>query len=81
MTDEKWIQFKLQFINIYPNYISDLQQLLPQISDYQLRLLVLQKLGLSNQSMANLLGITVAGIKKAKQRFYAKYPDAKNFKA
>lgn len=78
MTDEKWIHFKLQFNTLYPNYIKEQQQEFPQLSDYHLRLLVLQKLELSNQSMANLLGITVAGIKKAKQRFYAKYPAAKN---
>ena len=42
------------------------------LTDSNLRLVILMSLQLSNQQISNLLGITVDGVKKAKQRLKKK---------
>jgi tetratricopeptide (TPR) repeat protein len=72
MTDENWNDFKKLFSNVYPGFFINLSKGYPQLSAADTRLLALVKLGLNNAEMANMLGITVEGIKKAKQRLRKK---------
>lgn len=72
MTDEHWGDFKKLFSKVYPGFFVNLSRNYPQLSATDTRLLALIKLGLNNTEMANMLGITVEGIKKAKQRLRKK---------
>ncbi|VTQ07464.1 helix-turn-helix transcriptional regulator [Sphingobacterium daejeonense] len=68
MTDERWIKFKNIFDRVYPGYLDNEKESVPKLTEYDLRLLALMKLGLTNRSVGDLLGISLEGVKKAKQR-------------
>lgn len=72
MTDENWSEFKRLFSKVYPGFFVNLSKENPNLSTTDTRIVALMKLGLSNAEMANMLGITVEGIKKAKQRLRKK---------
>ena len=72
MTDERWYRFKSLFETSNPGFFDELTFRYPNISESNLRLLTFSKLNLSNQSIAHLLGISLDGVKKAKQRLRKK---------
>jgi len=72
MTDANWTEFKRLFSKVYPGFFVSLSKENPTLSTTDTRIVALMKLGLSNAEMANMLGITVEGIKKAKQRLRKK---------
>lgn len=72
MTDERWYRFKSLFETTHPGFFEELMLRYPNISENNLRLLTLSKLNLNNQSIAHLLGISLDGVKKAKQRLRKK---------
>lgn len=73
MTDENWNKFKELFVKEQPDYYYFLMNNFSDLTESNLRVLLLQKLGLNNQGIANLLGLTIDGVKKAKQRMRKKY--------
>jgi len=72
MTDETWDEFKKLFTRVHSGFFSKLRNKYPNLTDTDTRLLALVKLGLNNREMANMLGITLEGIKKSKQRLRKK---------
>lgn len=72
MTQERWEGFKKEFEIMYPNYLYDLKVKHPLLTENDMRIIALSKLNLNNRSMGDLLGISVEGIKKAKQRLKKK---------
>lgn len=76
MTEENWIAFKQTFINEKYDYYEFLMDNYPNLTDSNLRIIFLQKLGLNNSETAQLLGVTIDAIKKAKQRLRKKYSES-----
>lgn len=72
MTDESWSEFKKLFAKVHAGFFNKLRSNYPYLTDTDMRLLSLIKLGLNNREMANMLGITIEGIKKSKQRLRKK---------
>ncbi len=72
MTDENWQNFKTAFVQENPKFLPQLNQKFPEITESNLRIIFLQKLGYSNNETAELLGITVDAVKKSKQRLRKK---------
>ena len=72
MTDDNWNDFKNLFSKVYPGFFVNLNKSYPNLSTTDTRILTLIKLGLSNTEMSNMLGITIDGIKKSKQRLRKK---------
>lgn len=72
MTDENWDEFRTLFAKVHTGFFSYIKNNFPGLSGADTRILTLMKLQLSNREMANMLGITVEGIKKAKQRLRKK---------
>ena len=72
MTDENWQNFKTAFVQENPKFLPQLNQKFPEITESNLRIIFLQKLGYSNNEIAELLGITVDAVKKSKQRLRKK---------
>lgn len=72
MTDENWDEFKALFAKVHTGFFFAIKQGFPGLSGTDTRILTLMKLQLSNREMANMLGITTDGIKKAKQRLRKK---------
>ncbi|RZF58901.1 tetratricopeptide repeat protein [Sphingobacterium corticibacterium] len=75
MTEENWQRFKTTFIKEYGSFYAKITAMLPHLTESQLRIVLLQKLGLNNHGMANLLGVGQESIKKAKQRLRKRYGD------
>lgn len=72
MTDENWNRFKNAFAREHADYYNELVNNYPGLTEANLRIILLQKLGLSNYETAQLLGITIDAVKKAKQRLKKK---------
>lgn len=72
MTDSNWMEFKKIFLKVYPNFFFNLKKRFLHLSEGDIRLLTLIRLQSSNKEMANMLGITLEGVKKAKQRLRKK---------
>ncbi len=73
MTDESWTNFKNVFIKEQNDYYIFLITKFPNLTESNLRIIFLFKLGLNNTQVAHLLGVTVDAVKKAKQRLKKKY--------
>ena len=76
MTDENWLMFKNSFIKEEPQLYNYIKTNFSDLSESNLRIVLLHKIGLKNQEIANLLGITIHGVKKAKQRLRLKYGES-----
>lgn len=72
MTEESWKRFKGMFLKVYPTFFRDILSRHPLTSESELRILSLLRLDLNNREIAELLGITIDGVKKAKQRLRKK---------
>ncbi|RYU87372.1 tetratricopeptide repeat protein [Mucilaginibacter terrigena] len=72
MTDDNWAQFKKLFTRVHSTFFYNLRHKYGNLSGTDIRLLALIKLKLNNREMAGMLGITVDGVKKAKQRLRKK---------
>lgn len=66
--DTEWRKIILQFENIHENFVSELKHSADTISNNDLKLAILTKLSYSNTDMAEVLNISIHGVKKAKQR-------------
>ena len=75
LTLENWNQFKTAFKMEKPDYTAYLETNFPELTDANLRVIYLTQLGLSNSEIARILGVTIAAVKKAKQRLRLKYED------
>jgi DNA-binding CsgD family transcriptional regulator len=72
LTDEDWIDFKQSFDQVYPNFLSDLIKQYPELSQAEIRFMVLLKLGLSVKEMANVLAILPESVRKTRLRLTKK---------
>jgi predicted RNase H-like nuclease (RuvC/YqgF family) len=72
MTDENWFKFKDAFILAYPEYYSYLTENFDELTESNMRLIILLKLGIPPKEITHLLGISTEAIKKAKQRLKKK---------
>ncbi|MFC6269224.1 tetratricopeptide repeat protein [Frigoriflavimonas asaccharolytica] len=75
MTHENWTNFKTIYINENPEEYHALIKELPDLTDSNLRIIILAQMGMSNNEMSNILGVTVDAVKKAKQRLRKKYSE------
>lgn len=78
LTEDNWQQFKKEFIKEQNDFYKRTLQKYPTLTESNLRLVMLIKMGFTNPNIANLLGVTLDGVKKAKQRLKKKYDDILN---
>lgn len=72
MTEESWNNFKRTYQLENPIFYDRLLTDFPEVTESNLRYILLAKLDLSNKEISNLLGITSEAIKKSKQRLKKK---------
>ncbi len=72
MTDENWRNFRIEFEKEYGLFFKSLHDNFPEITDSNLRVILLEKLQFTNAEIAGLLGITVDAVKKSRQRLKRK---------
>lgn len=75
LTEDDWQNFKMTFDEAYPNYYNQLKKGIPELTENNIRFIMLQKLGLTPAETANILGISLEAIKKNKQRLKQKLGD------
>ncbi|MEK6508900.1 tetratricopeptide repeat protein [Myroides sp. C4067] len=75
MTEENWVLFKETFREEQAVYFNEIITQFPDLTESNLRIVLLQKMELTNQETANILGVTIDAVKKAKQRLKKKYED------
>jgi hypothetical protein len=72
MTDQNWDNFRKLFTKVYKGFFDTMKRRFPNLTGSDARILSLIKLELSNYEMANMLGVTIEGVKKSKQRLRKK---------
>lgn len=72
LTDEDWAQFRSIFEKVYPNFIAEMKEKHPDLTQAELRYLVLEKLQLSTHEMANMLGVSDGTIRQTRMRMKRK---------
>ncbi|MBI5915912.1 MAG: hypothetical protein HY842_11080 [Bacteroidetes bacterium] len=72
LTEEDWSQFRAVFEKVHPDFIAEQKTAYPDITPAELRLLVLEKLGLGAHEMANMLGVSLNTVYKTGQRLRKK---------
>jgi tetratricopeptide (TPR) repeat protein len=68
LTEDDWEQFKSQFDKVYPGFSSKIKMNYPEISQAELRLVLLLKLNLETREIAATLGVSPDTVKKTRQR-------------
>lgn len=72
LTEEDWAQFRNVFEKVHPEFISLLKEKYPDLTPAETRLLVLEKLDLNLQEMANMLGVSKNTIHQTRYRLKKK---------
>lgn len=75
LTEDNWQLFKNEFIKEQKEFYENTIKKYPTLTESNLRLIILVKMGLTNLNIANLLGVTIEAVKKAKQRIKKKHED------
>jgi len=68
----QWEFFTQQFEQIHPNFFNKLRQETPNLSNRELRLCAYGRLGMTNQEIAQTLGIATSSVSKARHRLKKK---------
>lgn len=71
--EKNWEDFKIHFEQIHGDFAMTLSRRYPQLSNNELRLCSLIKIGLSVKEMATLLNISAQGVKTARYRLRKKF--------
>ena len=70
--DNNWENFARYFEEVHKDFNSKVAKIYPEITPNELRLMALIKMNLSSKEIANILNISIPGIKKARQRLRKK---------
>ena len=73
LTESDWDNFQIHFNNMYPGYISDLRSKFPNLTPSEIRLVLMDKMGLSLKETSAILGTSIDAIKKGRYRLKKKY--------
>lgn len=71
-TDNGWEHFKTRFAIIYPDFFDRIQQSGIAVSEAEVRIIVLMRLKLNGNEMANILGISPQSVRACKMRLKKK---------
>lgn len=71
-TVEKWQNFTQTFEMAHPGFFHRLQQRFPELTDYDLKLSALLRLGFDSRELALILNITTDSVRKARTRLRKK---------
>ncbi|WP_299125870.1 tetratricopeptide repeat protein [uncultured Winogradskyella sp.] len=70
--DNNWEQFRTYFEDVHRDFNSKVMRNYPEVSNNDLRLMSLLKMNLSSKEIANILNISIEGVKKARYRLRKK---------
>jgi DNA-binding CsgD family transcriptional regulator len=73
LTDGDWEKFQEYFNEVYPGYIAKLRSKYEELTPGEIRLMLLDKMGLSLKEQGAMLGIGIDAVKKGRYRLKKKY--------
>jgi DNA-binding CsgD family transcriptional regulator len=73
LTEADWERFQEYFNRAYPGYITKLRTRYPDVTPAEIRLVLLDKMGLSQKEASAILGIGIDAVKKGRYRLKKKY--------
>jgi tetratricopeptide (TPR) repeat protein len=71
-TEAYWSEFNLYFSRIYPDFFSRLRSQYPDLNQAELKICMLMKLNLGVVELADVMSISIDGVRKARYRIYKK---------
>lgn len=72
LTNDDWKNFRERFEQTHPGFIRDLKKQFPEVSDAELRLILLIKMGVRSRDVAQMLGIASDSVSKTRHRLRKK---------
>ncbi len=72
LTDDDWEKFKTRFNSIYPDFFSRIRESHINLTEAEIRIMVLMRLELNGKDMANILGISPQSVRVCKMRLKKK---------
>ncbi|MGB3774131.1 MAG: tetratricopeptide repeat protein [Leeuwenhoekiella sp.] len=72
LTDEDWEVFKSKFISIHPEFFSRMNETRHQLTEAEIRYMLLLRLKLTSKEMASILGISPQSVRVCKMRLKKK---------
>ena len=72
LTDDDWAEYRSLFLEVYPNFITTLRDIHPDLTPSEIRCLCLEKLKLSNKEMGFILGVSSKSVMVTKHRIRKK---------
>jgi|GEM_PF-3078767 len=72
LTDDDWADFKKAFEKANPGYLSLLKEKYPDLTQAEIRYVVLSKLDMNTKEIASVLGITAGSVRTTKSRLMRK---------
>ena len=72
LTDDDWEKFKVKFNSIYPDFFSRIKESHINLTEAEIRIMVLMRLELNGKDMANILGISPQSVRVCKMRLKKK---------
>jgi tetratricopeptide (TPR) repeat protein len=73
LTEEDWQEFKILFDKVHPGLISKLRSQYPDLAPAEERQFLLIRLNIDNKESANMLGISIPGVKKNRYRLKKRF--------
>ncbi|MCB0700460.1 MAG: tetratricopeptide repeat protein [Chitinophagales bacterium] len=72
LSDHDWVYFKAIFEKAHPGYLISLKEKYPDLTQAEIRYIVLAKLDMSTKEMATILGVNSSSIRSTKSRILKK---------
>lgn len=72
LTDDDWEKFRLRFNSIYPDFFSRIKDSRINLTEAEIRIMVLMRLELNGKDMASILGISPQSVRVCKMRLKKK---------
>lgn len=73
LTEDDWQEFKMLFDKVHPGLISKLRSQYPDLAPAEERQFLLIRLNIDNKESANMLGISIPGVKKNRYRLKKRF--------
>ncbi|WP_276391006.1 tetratricopeptide repeat protein [Eudoraea chungangensis] len=70
--DKNWESFTQYFEQVHKDFAADVKKKYPQVTKNELRFMALMKMNMSSKEIANILNISISGVKKARNRLRKK---------
>jgi hypothetical protein len=71
--DQNWKKFKLRFEEVHPGFFDRLKLKHPDLSDIYIKLSAYIRINITSNEIAQLLNVTIAAVKKSRQRLRKKF--------